>query len=156
VVGGVVAQDPVAWIEWYKQSLDAGKALPMPFDDQRAIQHKKAEMENMVMFQTGQPLPVHPYDIHQLHEGVHEQGLIALDEALMMGDEEALQKWQAIQQHNALHAQMQAQLEMQAAVASQSNPNAQGPQGSAAPNPGAPPTAPPSSGSSSPPGPPGG
>ena len=107
---GVVAANPAAWLEWYKDSLDQGKALPMPAQSLEQQQRHKAALENVVMVRTGQPLPVAPYDDPQSHMAEHAAETNRLSEALIEApDDQQLQAGlQALQQHSMAHEQAAA------------------------------------------------
>jgi hypothetical protein len=109
VVGGVVAQDPVAWLEWYKQSLDAGKVEELPKTDQAATQQHKAALENIVMTRTHQIVPVAPYDDAQAHIPIHEEQQSELQQAADAGDQDATMAIRVIEAHKQLHLQMAQQ-----------------------------------------------
>ena len=109
-----VAANPYEWVQWFKESLEAGQALQLPSvhsDDQQ----DKAELENHLMLQ-GQPVPVQYYDPHPLHIEIHRSAQI---EAELSGD---INVWQTIEEHVQEHiavgaAQMAEQLEAQQAQA---------------------------------------
>lgn len=134
VVGGVVAQDPVAWIEWYKQSLDAGKVEELPKTDAGATQQHKAALENIVMVRTHQVLPVAPYDDAQIHVAEHEDEQEQLQQAADLGDKDAAAAIGVIEQHKQLHlqqAQQNAQQNMATAPPAVGGVPAAGPAGEA-------------------------
>lgn len=90
-----VASNPHEWVQWYKDSLEAGQALQLPAihsDDQT----DKAELENHLML-LGQPVPVQYYDPHDIHIQIHRGAQI---EAELAGDQ---QVWGVIEEHVQEH-----------------------------------------------------
>lgn len=123
-----VASDPHAWVEWYKESLEAGQALPLPSvhsDDQQ----EKAKLENHLML-LGQPVPVQYYDPHDVHIRIHRTAQI---ESELAGDENA---WATIEDHVQEHVMIGAQqmaemMEAQEAMQPQPQPGEEGEPGGA-------------------------
>lgn len=102
VNGGATAADPDAWIQWFKESLDAGQPLDLP--EVSSDDHSdKALIENHVLLQ-GQPVPVADYDPPDVHIPLHRSAQI---EAELAGDMLALQ---TIQNHIEEHVQVQARI----------------------------------------------
>jgi hypothetical protein len=108
-VSGAVGRNPAAWLRWYKQSLDAGKAQDLPEMDLSDEQRHKAALENVVMVRTGQVLPVAPFDDAVVHDEEHREIELRLSEAAALGDEHAVQVLPIIQQHRELHVQQAQQ-----------------------------------------------
>jgi hypothetical protein len=90
VTSGAVAQNPDAWMDWYKSSLDQGTAQDLP-DQGSNQQLHKAALENVVI-QQGQVPPVADYDDPNVHIPEHRQAeaqtQMALDEAMISGDQQ--------------------------------------------------------------------
>jgi hypothetical protein len=89
LIAGAVAANPPAWLEWYKTSLDAGKAEELPRMADGSDQRHKAALENIVMTRTGQVLPVAPYDDAAVHVEEHTVEMEQLSAAAAMGDQQA-------------------------------------------------------------------
>lgn len=108
-----VASNPQEWVQWYKQSLEAGQVLELPAvhsDDQT----DKAELENHLML-LGQPMPVQYYDPHDQHILIHRGAQIEAELS------EEMDKWALIEQHVQQHVLIGAQqlAETQALIAQQ-------------------------------------
>ena len=113
VISQAVAQNPAAWVQWYKASIEAGEALELP-NAEVEDPGEKAELENHYL-QQGVPMPIAYYDIHAVHLPRHRR---AQDIAMFAQD---MQTWQIIEDHCQLHinaatAQAEAQMQMQAAA----------------------------------------
>jgi hypothetical protein len=139
---GAVARNPDKWLDWYQDSLEAGKAQPIP-DSGLEQQTHKAALENLVMEQTGQAVPVAPYDNAELHIAEHDRAQSQLQQQLIVeqapGAQQRLQVLIAvIDQHKQMHVQ-QAQ---QAAIGAGGGPQPAIGQGSP-PAPAQPPATPP-------------
>jgi hypothetical protein len=95
VQAGVTAQDPQAWVDWYKRSLEAGEAQKLPSAGTTS-QEQIVALENMEMRQ-GQwvePTYYDPIDIH-VHGHREEE-----NRARMNGDDQAAAM---IEQHIQAH-----------------------------------------------------
>jgi hypothetical protein len=103
---GAVAQDAVAWLDWFKNSLDAGQAQDFPEMNAKSQQQHKAALENVIMTRILQVVPVAPYDDAQIHIPVHDQQQATLAQAAMLGDRGAAAASQVIEQHKQMHLQM--------------------------------------------------
>jgi hypothetical protein len=123
---GATATNPLAWVEWYKQSLDAGEPLELPAPP-TDNQQETAEKENHALLAGDQPAVAY-YDNHALHIPVHRQ---AQDQARLAGDSEAFMR---VEEHIVEH--QTAALEAQAKLAAQGQPATPG---LSAPQPGLPP-----------------
>lgn len=113
VLSGAVQQNPIVWLKWYKQSIDAGEMLELPAD-QIEDPGEKAEYENHYMMQ-GVAMPIAYYDVHAAHLPRHRR---AQDQAMFAQD---MATWQTIENHCQLHmkatqAQAEAQMAMQTPV----------------------------------------
>lgn len=91
-------------LEWYVQSLNAGKAQKLPAEMTNVSKHK-AELENIVMYHTKQVVPVSPEDDDAAHAEIHAQFMQQLDAAAMEGDDSARGISQIIAQHRQEHLQ---------------------------------------------------
>jgi len=114
---GAVQQNPAAWLDWYKASLDAGQAQELPAMDAQSDQQHKAALENVIMTRLLKLLPVSPTDDAQVHVGVHDQQQARLALMAELGDLEAQSASSIIEQHKQLHVQA-----MQAAQANAPQP----------------------------------
>lgn len=101
---GLTVRDPDRWTRWYRQSLDAKEALPLPEVEQDS-QQQMAEFENFMMVDQQQEVAAADYDLPAVHIPVHRE---AQDQARAAGDLEAFQRLQrhidqsvAVQQANA-------------------------------------------------------
>lgn len=119
----VESQQPLP-VDWYADSLEAGKPLEMPTPP-GAPHIEKAELENHYLL-SGEPSPsgggdvppVMEYDPPEIHIPTHREAQI---QAEQMGDAEA---WQRIQDHIDEHEQVaQAVMAQQAAMAPQPESN---------------------------------
>lgn len=107
---GAAVQSPGPWIDWYVESLDAGKAQEIPDTGNGAQeQRRKAALENVVMVHTGQLLPVSPEDDAQIHVLEHDEEIGNLTQAAALGDQQAPHLAQVIEQHKQLHLVMAQQ-----------------------------------------------
>jgi len=135
----IVIQNAAAWIEWYRNSLDAGEALETP--EQPNDEHsEKAENENHLLA-TGKPVAVAYYDPPAVHVPIHRDAQVAADMAGEMQTVAALE--QHIQEHLAMAAQVASQQaaaeapqHLAQAVDEQQQPP--GPPGATQPSPGPP------------------
>jgi hypothetical protein len=84
-------------LTWLKESIDAGKALPIPRDIE-AMQRSKAELENILISQ-GQIIQPDYFDDDMIHIEVHREAEIS---ARMMNNE---QEMQALEYHIQLHSE---------------------------------------------------
>jgi hypothetical protein len=89
-------------LSWYKQSLDAGHAQDFPPSVADADAHK-AELENIVMSNTLESVPVAPYDNHEKHAEIHRAYQIPLRALADQGDESAQQQVAVLDQHIEEH-----------------------------------------------------
>lgn len=119
VQSGVAVQQATQWIAWYTESLQAGKALPLPEPD-RDSQERMAELENLLMQQGDQP-PVFDYDLLPVHLPKHRE---AMDQARAANDMPTVQRIFAHVQAHIKAAQLNAALTAQA----QQQPSATVPQ----------------------------
>lgn len=120
----VVGMNAQAWVEWYKNSLEAGEALELPglgADDQT----EKARLENHLMLQ-GADVPTAYYDPIELHLPLHREAQITAE---LSGDPGAWQRIEAHVQRHLVDAQRNAMM-----AAQQAGPPQPGP-GPAAPSP---------------------
>jgi hypothetical protein len=131
--GLAVGPNAADWVDWYDRSIAAGKALPIPSNGRNVEQRRKAALENVVMVHTGQVLPVAPEDDATIHVQEHDEEIARLSEQAALGDPDAAQLIQVLEQHKQLHL-MQAQQS-----AAQSQPGMPGPQAMAPPAPPGPP-----------------
>lgn len=145
VTSGAILRNPVAWLDWYARSIEAGKAQPLP-DEGEDVQRHKAALENLVMEQTGQVVPVAPYDNDELHVQEHDAKEEELSQSMLAGDQAAQAAVAAIEQHKQLH--------MQQAQSKQAPPGITAGQGT--PSPPAPQLPPGATGAQPPPAPPAG
>lgn len=117
-------------VPWLYESLDAGKAMPLP-DSPQKVQTEKADVENMLIARGG-VVQVSPMDNHQIHIQEHTN---AVEMHLLIP--EAAEVVRALQEHIAEHQAMQSQ-QASAATASpalQGAAGALGGQGPGAPTP---------------------
>jgi hypothetical protein len=91
-------------LEWYVNSLNAGKAqdLPVSLGDQ---QLHKAEMENILMQELKQPIPVSDSDDHMKHVESHRTAQIPWKTLADMGDPNASQVYSILEAHIQEHSQ---------------------------------------------------
>jgi hypothetical protein len=130
-----VQQNPNAWVQWYKDSFEAGSALELPASEVEDP-GEKAEYENHFL-QQGVPMPIAYYDIHAIHLPKHRR---AQDAAMFT---QQMQLWQLIEDHCQLHINAaQAQAEAQMQMAAPPGPAAVGPGGGVTPGAASPPKAP--------------
>lgn len=111
LASGAVALDPQGWVEWFRDSLQAGQALDLPEGGQ-SYHADKAELENSLILQ-GQVPPVLYYDLHALHIPIHREQQIDADLA------QDLELWSAFEEHIQAHVLKQqetAQIMAQMAV----------------------------------------
>lgn len=89
-------------LEWYITSLNAGKAqdLPPSIGD---VQLHKAELENIVMMQFGEPLPVADSDDHMKHAESHRAFQVPLRTMADMGDSESARQADIMEMHLQEH-----------------------------------------------------
>lgn len=100
-------------LDWYVQSLNAGKAQKLPAALTNVSKHK-AELENIVMYHTGEVVPVSPEDDDSAHAEIHAQFKQQLDALVMEGDEAATKVSSVIDQHRQMHLASAAQKSGQA------------------------------------------
>lgn len=91
-------------LSWYIESLNQGKAQDLPPSVGDADAHK-AELENIVMAQTGEVIPVAPYEDDARHVEIHRAFQIQLKMMADMGDERAAHLHEVFEQHILLHDQ---------------------------------------------------
>ena len=98
---GATVMNPIAWLEWLKDSLEAGQALDFPQDgsDEHA---DKAELENYAI-EAGELPPVQYYDPSTVHIPIHREAQI---EAEQGGD---LELWMLFEQHIQAHVLQDAE-----------------------------------------------
>jgi hypothetical protein len=91
-------------LEWYVNSLNAGKAqdLPVSLGDQ---QLHKAEMENILMQELKQPIPVSDSDDHMKPVESHRTAQIPWKTLADMGDPNASQVYSILEAHIQEHSQ---------------------------------------------------
>lgn len=96
-------------LEWYVASLNAGKMqdIPSSIGD---LQLHKAEMENLLMVNTGEPIPVSEADDHQKHAESHRAFQIPLKQLADMGDDNALTQHTILENHLQEHLRMAEQV----------------------------------------------
>lgn len=103
--------------EWYYNSLNAGKAQPLP-PNLGDVQLHKAELENILLVQTGADIPPSDTDDHVKHVEVHRAFQTPMKTLATMGDEVA------VKQHDALERHIQAHLEVAQKAATMGAPTA--------------------------------
>lgn len=111
-------------LSWYITSLDAGRAQELPATAEDANAHK-AELENVVMLQTGETLPVAEYDDHPKHIPSHTATMARIQPLADSGDEKAMSQVVALKTHISAHeaaAGMSAQENVGAEQAVQNPP----------------------------------
>jgi hypothetical protein len=89
-------------LDWYVQSLNAGKMQDLPASLANVSKHK-AELENIVMFHTHEAVPVSPEDDDLAHGEIHrafQQQMAAMRD---QGDESAGKVYDAIEAHMQEH-----------------------------------------------------
>ncbi len=92
-------------LEWYINSLEAGKPQPLP--PSLGEQHKhKASLENLIILSTGQAPPVAPYDDHAAHVEIHRAEQMESQMRLDAGDEAAQVEVDAFEEHINEHDSM--------------------------------------------------
>lgn len=91
-------------LDWYVQSLNAGKAQKLPASLTNVSKHK-AELENIVMLHTKEVVPVSPEDDDMAHAQIHGAFKQQFDEMAMAGDENAHIVASKIEQHRQMHLQ---------------------------------------------------
>lgn len=101
VESGAVAANPQQWVQWYKESLEAGQAQDLP-GEQGDAHAEKAELENHVM-QLGNDVAPAYYDPPGIHVPVHRAAQI---DAEMAGDVETAER---IELHLQAHQQIALQ-----------------------------------------------
>lgn len=101
VASGAVALDPIAWIQWFRDSLEQGQALDMPAVGSTPHE-EKARIENHKLL-NGDEVFVQYYDRHELHIEIHREVQI---QAELAGD---VALWQRVEDHVQQHVAMQAQ-----------------------------------------------
>ncbi len=99
---GATLANPQAWVQWLKESLEAGQALELPavLSDSHV---EKAELENHAMWQ-GVEMPVAYYDPIEVHLPVHREAQIEAEMA------ENVQVVQVLEQHVQEHIAMAARM----------------------------------------------
>lgn len=97
---GAIVANPDRWVEWRKESMEAGQPRDLP-EVPAEEQTQKAELENHAMMNGADP-PVAYYDRPDLHIPVHRS---AQDHALLAGD---IQTWQSVENHVQQHLQVSA------------------------------------------------
>jgi len=114
---GSVATNPLAWVDWYRRSLDSGEALEMPAWP-GDVHEEKAELENHRLL-SGEPLPAMPYDPPEVHVLKHREAQI---QAEIIGDTHA---WQLLEQHVQEHLAVAAENARHAAATQPAAPAGQ-------------------------------
>jgi hypothetical protein len=96
------ARNPEQWVNWYIDSLNAGKPqdLPPSIGDQQA---HKAELENIAMTKTGEPVPVAEYDDDIRHVEIHRAFQIPLRALMDEGDEDSGRQVEVLEMHIREH-----------------------------------------------------
>lgn len=130
-VAGVVQQNPQAWVDWYKESLEQGQALELPDMGGMDVHAMKAELENHKLREGDTAnVIVADYDPISVHLPIHRDAQIKAEEA---GE---VATWQALSAHIADHERMeqekQLQLRAQQAAVSPGEQQAQDAQAAAA------------------------
>jgi hypothetical protein len=98
----IVMANAAAWVDWYRNSLEAGEALETP--EQPNDEHsEKAENENHLLA-TGKPVTVAYYDPPQVHVPIHREAQVAADMSGEMHTVAALESH--IQEHLAMARQV--------------------------------------------------
>ena len=85
-------------VQWLYDSIEAGKALPIPVTPEQ-VQNEKADIENMLVARGG-VVTVSPTDIHDVHMREHLEAISAHD--LIPGMEEVVR---ALTEHYQEHEQ---------------------------------------------------
>lgn len=105
-------------VKWLLDSLNAGKCMPFPKQEQD-LQREKAELENILvaqadpemMAQGAAPIMVGPLDDHLVHLGEHR---LAIQQAMLMGRQDVAQ---ALMMHAVEHeTKMQSQQQLVTSV----------------------------------------
>jgi hypothetical protein len=96
---------PHDWVQWLKDSLEAGEAIDLPEGGTDA-HADKAELENALL-SAGEEPPVQYYDPPEIHIQIHRQGQI---DAELMKDVEQWVRYETHIQAHVLQAQMTARL----------------------------------------------
>lgn len=96
------AKDPEKWVNWYIESLNAGKPqdLPPSLGDQQA---HKAELENIAMISTLETIPVAEYDDDSKHVELHRAFQVPLRALADQGDEKAARQVEVLEIHIREH-----------------------------------------------------
>lgn len=89
-------------LDWYVQSLNAGKPQKLPPQLTNVSKHK-AELENIVMYHTKQVVPVSPEDDDAAHAEIHGQYKQQFDAMAMSGDASAHEISAILEQHRQEH-----------------------------------------------------
>jgi hypothetical protein len=105
---GAVVADPHRWVQWYRDSLEAGQALALPEAPNDEHEHK-AELENRLLAQ-GHMVEVAYYDPPQVHIPEHREAQV---EAEMANDMQAVA---AFEHHIQAHLAMATQVAQQQAA----------------------------------------
>lgn len=117
LASGAVAFDPQGWVEWFRDSLQAGQALDLP-EGGNSYHADKAELENS-MIQSGQVPPVLYYDLHALHIPIHREQQIEADLA------QNIELWSAFEEHIQAHVlEQQRTAQIMAGMATVNAPEA--------------------------------
>ena len=91
-------------MQWYVDSLNAGKMQPLP-DSLADTSKHKAELENIVMYHTKHVVPVSDEDDDLAHVEIHRVFQQQMNELINEGDESAHAVADALEQHCQLHLQ---------------------------------------------------
>jgi len=89
-------------LEWYVQSLDAGKPQQIPTSPTAADAHV-AELENIVMFTTGEAPPVTEEQDDETHVKHHRPFQAQMKAMADQGDEHALEVYNLLEEHCVEH-----------------------------------------------------
>lgn len=89
-------------LEWYVESLNAGKPQKLPVSLTNVSRHK-AELENIVMLHSEATVPVSPEDDDLAHVEVHRAFQQQIRAMADQGDDKMMKVWQALEQHCQEH-----------------------------------------------------
>lgn len=127
---GLAQREPDKWMSWYQESLDAGKAQPIP-ESMAVDQAHRAELENTLMSYGAPAPPVAEFDDATIHiEKVRERQMevqTALGYAVAGGDQQTAQKLGLELQQLQLHAEAHLIQAQQNAAKNAQNQAAQAP-----------------------------
>jgi len=104
VAAGAVLQNPLAWVEWLKQSYQAGEPLPLP-EPPADNQADTARRENEALAR-GDEQAVAYWDNPAVHLPIHREGEDQARVAANLGDPGAVEALQAFEAHIQEHQQV--------------------------------------------------